>query len=64
MSREAYQPPTSPSRTAGGAGNTSPAYNAAASSTNANAFAVTGASTYEDTSRPVQYVCGDCDSKL
>ncbi|KAK5013419.1 DNA-directed RNA polymerase core subunit rpc10, partial [Cryomyces antarcticus] len=60
MSREAYQPPTSPSRTAGGA---SPAHNAASSSTNANAFAVTGGSTYEDTSRPVQYVCGDCDSK-
>lgn len=53
MSREQYTPPTlgggaSSSQNQGGGG----------------AFNITGASTFEDTGRPVQYLCGDCDTKV
>ena len=27
-------------------------------------FNITDSSTFEDTSRPVQYLCGDCDAKV
>lgn len=53
MSREAYTPPSLTQQ--GG------------SSSNAagGGFTITGAgSTYEDTSKPVQYLCGDCDTKV
>jgi DNA-directed RNA polymerase subunit RPC12/RpoP len=52
MSREAYTPNLgagSSSQQAGGSGQ--------------GAFNITG-NALEDTSRPVQYLCGDCDSKV
>ncbi|TKA43486.1 hypothetical protein B0A54_05268 [Friedmanniomyces endolithicus] len=36
----------------------------AGSSTAYAAFNITGANTFEDSSRPVHYLCGDCDSKV
>ena len=27
-------------------------------------FNITGSSTFEDTTRPVHYLCGDCDTKV
>lgn len=57
MSREAYTPPSI---------NTGSSNAAAGSSYNRNgSFEITGASsTFEDTSKPVQYLCGDCDTKV
>ncbi|KAF2172266.1 hypothetical protein M409DRAFT_63011 [Zasmidium cellare ATCC 36951] len=51
MSREAYTPPS--------------LSNNAAGSSQPNAFAIGGTgNTFEDTSKPVQYLCGDCDTKV
>lgn len=58
MSREQYTPPSLSQGTAG-AGSSSQGGGAGASS-----FNITGTSSFEDTSRPVQYLCGDCDSKV
>lgn len=58
MSREAFQAPTLPS------GNQT----AQQSSSNAfqpNSFTTSnGANAFEDTSRPVAYQCGDCDTRV
>lgn len=55
MSREAYTPP---SLSQGGQG-------ASASGSGTGAFNITGqGSTFEDTSKPVHYLCGDCDNKV
>lgn len=52
MSREAFTPPSLSQNNAG-------------SSQQQGGFAITGAgSTFEDTSKPVQYLCGDCDNKV
>lgn len=52
MSREAYTPPSLNQNNAGG-------------SSQPGAFAIGGAgNTFEDTSKPVQYLCGDCDTKV
>jgi len=56
MSREQYTPPT---LTQGGSGAGSSSGGAGYGS-----FNVTGAQNYEDTSRPVNYLCGECDSKV
>ncbi|KAK0252369.1 DNA-directed RNA polymerase core subunit rpc10 [Friedmanniomyces endolithicus] len=77
MSREQYTPPTltqpsitsnppstiNPAGPAGPSTSTSTA-NPAGSSTAYAAFNITGANTFEDSSRPVHYLCGDCDSKV
>ena len=52
MSREQYTPPT----LTGGA--------SSSQQNTGGGFNITGASTFEDTSRPVQYLCGDCDTKV
>lgn len=53
MSREQYNPPalgSSSQQQQSGSG---------------GGFNITGSSnTFEDTSRPVQYLCGDCDNKV
>ncbi|EME49265.1 hypothetical protein DOTSEDRAFT_76625 [Dothistroma septosporum NZE10] len=53
MSREQYTPP---SLTQGGNNN-------AGGSNSGGGFAISGNS-YEDTGKPVQYLCGDCDTKV
>lgn len=55
MSREAYTPPSlTQTNNAGAAGSSQP-----------SAFAISGTgNTFEDTSKPVQYLCGDCDTKV
>ncbi|KAK3619222.1 DNA-directed RNA polymerase core subunit rpc10 [Elasticomyces elasticus] len=60
MSREQYTPPSlsQPSQQPGGSGT------AGASSGGYGGFNITGAGNFEDTSRPVHYLCGDCDSKV
>jgi DNA-directed RNA polymerase subunit RPC12/RpoP len=59
MSRETYQPPS----LSGSQNN----FGAGASSSQQQGFGgalnVTGAS-YDDSSRPVQYLCGECDTKV
>jgi DNA-directed RNA polymerase subunit RPC12/RpoP len=52
MSREQYTPPN----LTGNAGSSSGAQT--------GGFNITGSNTYEDTSKPVQYLCGDCDTKV
>ncbi|CAK1355891.1 DNA-directed RNA polymerases II, IV and V subunit 12 [Cercospora beticola] len=55
MSREQYTPPA-----LSGSQNTSnPGAN-----TSQGGFNITGGSTFEDTSKPVNYLCGDCDTKV
>ncbi|KAF2214808.1 hypothetical protein CERZMDRAFT_90218 [Cercospora zeae-maydis SCOH1-5] len=55
MSREQYTPPA-----LSGSQNTSnPGAN-----TSQGGFNITGSSTFEDTSKPVNYLCGDCDTKV
>lgn len=60
MSREQYtppsltQPPQSQSQTGAGS-STAAGY---------GGFNITGSGTYEDTTRPVHYLCGDCDAKV
>ncbi|KAK3720403.1 DNA-directed RNA polymerase core subunit rpc10 [Vermiconidia calcicola] len=50
MSREQYTPPSLNQGTQAGGGGT---------------FNITGSNnTFEDVSRPVQYLCGDCDTKV
>ncbi|KAK5164831.1 DNA-directed RNA polymerase core subunit rpc10 [Saxophila tyrrhenica] len=58
MSREAYTPQISSSQ--------NPAPGASSTTNNTGGtFNITGASnTFEDTSRPVAYLCGDCDAKV
>lgn len=53
MSREAYEPPTVTT----GAGSLSQGQPT-------GSFAITGAGSYEDSSKPVNYLCGDCDTKV
>ncbi|EGP92084.1 unnamed protein product [Zymoseptoria tritici ST99CH_1A5] len=56
MSREAYTPPalTSDAITIGSGAQQAPQ----------GSFAITGAGSFEDTSKPVHYLCGDCDTKV
>lgn len=68
MSREVYQPsasPFHPSSTAAaaqtGAGATTSNAN---TSTSTSAFGANASYGLEDTSRPVQYACGECDAKV
>ena len=64
MSREQYTPPTltqGGASTSGGAGASSS--QGASQGAGLGTFNVTGASSY-DTSRPVTYICSDCDSKV
>jgi len=77
MSREQYTPPTlsqqpstsnqpsstNPSSSSNPAGPSTTNTNAGSSTAYA-AFNITGANTFEDSSRPVHYLCGDCDSKV
>jgi DNA-directed RNA polymerase I, II, and III subunit RPABC4 len=63
-----YQPPTAgssqqaapSSQQSGGQGSSSSAGAAGGYS----GFNITGSTTFEDTSRPVHYLCGDCDQKV
>lgn len=57
MSREAYTPPQLQQ---GGQSS----QNNASSGAGYGGFQVTGAGTFEDTTRPVHYLCGDCDTKV
>jgi len=57
MSREQYTPP------AAQGGNQAPA-GASTSNTTHGGFNITGAGNFEDVSRPVHYLCGDCDAKV
>jgi DNA-directed RNA polymerases I, II, and III subunit RPABC4 len=63
MSREQYTPPslTQTNQSSGGSGNAagSSSYN-----TSGGGFNITGSSGFEDTARPVNYLCGDCDAKV
>ncbi|KAI9710987.1 MAG: DNA-directed RNA polymerase core subunit rpc10 [Bogoriella megaspora] len=60
MSREAYTPgASSPFHTSNANAQTAGTSNAVASTS-----FPTSLSTFEDTSRPVQYSCGECDSKV
>lgn len=51
MSREAYTPPTVNN-------------NANAGSSQQTSFPPPGAGSFDDSSKPVQYLCGDCDTKV
>ncbi|KAK4551802.1 DNA-directed RNA polymerase core subunit rpc10 [Recurvomyces mirabilis] len=67
MSREQYTPPslTGPQNiTTGPGGNTTSNPNTTSTQTSATAFNITGSGNYEDTARPVHYLCGDCDAKV
>ena len=55
MSREQYTPPAL-------TGNASSSQQGGA--TAGGGFNITGSSTYEDVSRPVSYLCGDCDTRV
>jgi len=55
MSREQYTPPA----LSGQQNTTNPGAN-----TSQGGFNITGGSTFEDTSKPVNYLCGDCDTKV
>jgi DNA-directed RNA polymerase I, II, and III subunit RPABC4 len=59
MSREQYQPPAT------GAGQTDFSGGASSGTTGAvnTGFQASG-SGFEDTARPVHYLCGDCDNKV
>lgn len=67
MSREQYTPPslTQPTNTQN---NTTTSASNAAGGGGGGGFNITGgvggASSFEDTSRPVHYLCGDCDTKV
>lgn len=71
MSREQFTPPSlagSQNLTTGPA-NHQPSQSASGSGptqmgTTASTFSITGANSYEDTSRPVNYLCGDCDARI
>jgi DNA-directed RNA polymerase I, II, and III subunit RPABC4 len=66
-----YQPPiaggssqqggAASSQQSGGQGSSS---GAAAGGASYSGFNITGSTTFEDTSRPVHYLCGDCDQKV
>lgn len=60
MSREQYTPPTISQNNAG-AGSSSQQQGAAASY---GGFNITGAGSFEDSGKPVNYLCGDCDNKV
>ncbi|KAM3418660.1 DNA-directed RNA polymerases II, IV and V subunit 12 [Cercospora zeina] len=55
MSREQYTPPA----LSGNQNTSNPGAN-----TSQGGFNITGSSTFEDTSKPVNYLCGDCDTKV
>ncbi|CAK4032842.1 DNA-directed RNA polymerases II, IV and V subunit 12 [Lecanosticta acicola] len=58
MSREAFTPPSALQNNNVGGSSSS-------SQQQQGGFSITGAgSTFEDTSKPVQYLCGDCDHKV
>ncbi len=59
MSREQYTPPT---LNQGGAGGSSS--QAGGAGYTGGGFNITGSSAIDDTNRPVQYLCGDCDAKV
>ena len=65
MSREQYQPPTlsQNNNTTNPAANNSGAGTATGSGT-FGGFNITGSGNLEDTTRPVHYLCGDCDAKV
>jgi DNA-directed RNA polymerase subunit RPC12/RpoP len=60
MSRETYQPPA----LTGGSGSNTGAGGASSSQQAGGVFNLANASSYEDTTRPVQYLCGECDTKV
>lgn len=71
MSREAYtpnfSPSTGPNNAGAGASSGTAGQTAAGGSGGGDAFSnfnTTTTNTFEDTSRAVQYLCGDCDSKV
>lgn len=57
MSREQYTPPSlsQPNQNAGSSQQQAGSY---------GGFNITGSGSFEDTSRPVNYLCGDCDTKV
>ena len=61
MSREQYTPPNLAGGASGSAGGAGPS--SSQQQTSQGGFNVTG-NTFEDLSRPVQYLCGDCDAKV
>lgn len=68
MSREQYQPPSltqsgSNNNTTGAAGGGSGSGGSTANATGSATFNITGNNTFED-SRPVHYLCGDCDTEV
>jgi DNA-directed RNA polymerase I, II, and III subunit RPABC4 len=61
-----YQPPSSSQQ--GGASSSQQSSSVGGTAGGAGAgysgFNITGSTTFEDTSRPVHYLCGDCDQKV
>jgi len=60
MSREQYTPPSlsqNNNQQGGAAGG-------ASGSGSYGGFNITGSGNFEDTTRPVHYLCGDCDAKV
>ncbi|TKA63289.1 hypothetical protein B0A55_10223 [Friedmanniomyces simplex] len=74
MSREQYTPPTlsqpsqqQPQQGSSSTNNPTTTTNAGAGAPSSSSYAgfnITGAGNFEDASRPVHYLCGDCDSKV
>jgi len=64
MSREQYTPPSLSQNTQTGAAAGSGTAGSSTAAGNYGGFNITGASNFEDTSRPVHYLCGDCDAKV
>lgn len=62
MSREQFIPPSLSQPGVGPSSSSSQQQQAAGTGT--ATFNVTGSSTYDDSARPVQYLCGDCDAKV
>ncbi|KAK3065885.1 DNA-directed RNA polymerase core subunit rpc10 [Teratosphaeriaceae sp. CCFEE 6253] len=63
MSREQYTPPSLSQQQQGSQAQGSSGAAAGSSNTHGG-FNITGAGNYEDVSRPVNYLCGDCDAKV
>lgn len=59
MSRETYQPPQLSSSSQQQTQSQSQT-----TTTGLGSFNITGSNTFEDSARPVHYLCGDCDSKV
>ena len=64
MSREQYQPPSLTQNNNSGSQQGAGASGTATGSGSFGGFNITGSGNLEDTTRPVHYLCGDCDAKV